>query len=228
MIYKYIILITNFSSFITLYFGYKYNEYIIAHYIFLTSLFSFIFHLFNEFNSLVSYDILNYFRIIDFFYSYKSIYITTTSLFFDYNNFIYNYNILINPLFLWLAIYKREKSNFLTIILPSLIGSVIPLSYFQRNNIIKPRIKNIYLFILLFMMLSNVIVYINEHNYDYYYIFHSIHHLLCFSIPTIVILYKINNKKLKNHFNYDFEIIERKRNTSSDMSSSNELNNIHV
>jgi hypothetical protein len=219
MIYnKYIILVTNLSSFITLYFGYKYKQYILAYYIFLTSIFSFIFHLFNEFNYLVSYDILNFFRIIDFLYSYQSIYITIISLFLDFNHFIYNYNVIMTPLFLWLAINQSEKHNFLTIIIPSLSASTFPLFYFQRNNFIKPLIKSKYLIILLLMTLSNIYVYINEHKYSDYYIFHSIHHILCFSIPSIVILYKNNNKKFNTHYLLDFQFIERKRNNSNDIS----------
>lgn len=218
---KTLILLTNFSSVSTLYFGYKYNESIISYYVFLTSLLSFIFHFFDEFDYLVSYDVLNYFRIIDFFYSYKSIYITLTCFLFDYNNFHYNYDIIINPLFLWLAVNEREKWKFLSIILPSLCGTIIPLSYFQINNIIKPRLKSYYLLVLLLMIFTNVFVYVNEQKIDYY-LFHSIHHLLCFSIPSVVILYKTNNKKYMNHFYYDINIsfgcIERKRNNSSDIS----------
>jgi hypothetical protein len=218
LLYKVIILLTNFSSITTLYIGYKYNEIIIANNIFLTSIFSFIFHLFDEFNYFVSYDILNYFRIIDFFYSYKSIYVTITCLLYDYNNINYNYEVLVNPLLLWLAINEREKQNFLITIVPSLCGIIIPLSYLQRNNIIRPHIKSHYLIILLLMIIINIFVYVTEKKYDNYHIFHSLHHILCFSIPCIVILYKSDNKKYMNHYEYSFDCIERKRNNSSDIS----------
>jgi hypothetical protein len=225
MIYKSLILLTNFSSLTTLYIGYKHNEYMIANFIFMTSLFSFIFHLFDEYNYFVSYDVLNYFRIIDFFYSYKSIYITLICLFFDYNNFHYNYNIIIDPLFLWLAINEREKNKFLTTILPTLIVSIMPVFYLQKQNIIYPLIKSYYLLVILSLIISNIFVYISETKFTNYHLFHSIHHLLCFSIPGFVILYKTNNKKFYNHYYIDIDIklnyiniIERKRN-SSDVSN---------
>ena len=74
---KIFIIITNLSSLITLYYGYKYKEYTITICILVTSLLSLIFHTFTEYPTL-SNENLNFLRLLDFYYSYKSIQIVST------------------------------------------------------------------------------------------------------------------------------------------------------
>ena len=193
---KIFIIITNLSSLITLYYGYKYKEYTITICILVTSLLSLIFHTFTEYPTL-SNENLNFLRLLDFYYSYKSIQIVSTNILIDYTIWNYNYDLIMTPIILTMATHLTEKNLFLTSIIPVTIGIILPIIYCNRNRLIKPRINDVRLWICLSLIIINIIVYSFEKKINYY-LFHSIHHLICFSVPGLLIQYKNNNKKLQN------------------------------
>lgn len=191
---KIFIILTNLSSIVTLYYGLKNKEYTIMYCIITTSIISLIFHLMTEY-SIVNADTLQFFRLLDFYYSYKSIYIVTTNVLTDYTINNFNYDIVINPLLLVMAKYLTQKNYFLMSIVPLSIGIISPVLFFKRKNIIKLDIRNIRFWICLSLILTNIIFYIYERNIDYY-IFHSGHHILCFSYPGLLIELKTHSKNI--------------------------------
>ena len=86
---KILIILSNLSSLITFYIGIQYEEYLVSQQILTTSFASIIYHGFDEFNA--TYKYIDYFRLVDFFMSYMSIYIICLSLFLTFDSFIYNY-----------------------------------------------------------------------------------------------------------------------------------------
>ncbi len=201
---KIFIILTNMSSIVTLYYGLKNKEYTIMYSIITTSIISLVFHLMTEY-SIVSVDTLEFFRLLDFYYSYKSIYIVTTNVLTDYTTSNFNYDIIINPVLLIMAKYLTNKKYFLISIIPLSIGIIFPVLFFNRNNIIKLNFKNIRFWISLSLILTNIIFYVYERNFDYY-VFHSVHHLLCFSYPGILIELKTFSKNI----NQEQKVIPKK------------------
>ncbi len=193
---KIFIILTNLSSIITLYYGLRYREYIIMYSIITTSIISLIFHLMTEF-PIVNADTLEFFRLLDFYYSYKSIYVVSTNLLTDYNINNFNYDLVISPVLLIMAKFLTKKNYFLISIVPLSVGIIIPLLYFNRKEIIRINTRDIRFWISLSLILSNIIFYIFEKNINYY-VFHSLHHLLCFSYPAILIELKNVSKSCKN------------------------------
>lgn len=197
MLGKILIILTNLSSIITLYYGIKNKEYTIMYCIITTSILSLIFHLFTEF-PLVGHEALSFFRLLDFYYSYKSIYIVSTN-FLVYNeekinnkNFNLNYDIVASPILLIMAKFLTNKDYFLISIIPLCVGIILPYLVFNRKNLIKINFRDIRFCICFTLILTNIIFYTMEKNIDYY-IFHSIHHLLCFSYPGLLIQLKHNS-----------------------------------
>lgn len=193
---KIFIILTNMSSIVTLYYGLKYREYTIMYCIITTSILSLIFHLFTEF-PLVNNDCLSFLRLLDFYYSYKSIYIVSTNILTDYTVNNYNYDLMTSPILLIMAKFLTKKNYFPISIIPLCIGIILPTLWLNRHQIIKINTRDIRFWISLFLILLNIIFYLFEKQMDYY-IFHSIHHLLCFSYPGLLIELKNISKGAKN------------------------------
>ncbi len=237
---KIFVIITNLSSIATLYYGHKYKEYTITFCIVVTSIISLIFHTFTEFNR-VSDKTLDFFRVLDFYYSYKSIYVVTTNLLIDYDVLHYNYDLLITPILLTMATFLTEKNYFVLSILPLSVGIILPILYLSKDKMIKPNIYDFKLYLILILVLINILVYIFE-KFVNYYIFHSIHHLICFSVPGLIIQYKFRNRNNISDKNIMFnknskeKVIKNKKETISKIPSlemitetvtTNILNNIN-
>ena len=196
MLGKIFIILTNLSSIITLYYGLKNKEYTIMYCIISTSILSLIFHLFTEF-PLVNHETLSFFRLLDFYYSYKSIYVVSTNFLTnikdtDNKNFNLNYDIVVSPVLLIMSKFLTNKNYFLISIIPLCVGIILPYLIYHRNHLIKINFRDIRFCVCFTLILTNIIFYIMEKNIDYY-IFHSVHHLLCFSYPGLLIQLKYNS-----------------------------------
>ncbi len=221
---KIFIIITNLSSIITLYYGHKYKEYTISICVFVTSILSLIFHAFTEYPN-ISSDNLSFLRLLDFYYSYKSIIVVTTNFLTDYTVWNYNYDLIMTPIVLTMATHLTEKKLFLSTIVPVTLGIILPILYFKRNSIIKPRLDDNRLWICMLLIITNIIVYSLEKQINYY-ILHSIHHLICFSVPGLLIEYKNNNKNLLNNNNVFVEKIIQKIPSMQTLNKISSLTNI--
>ncbi len=193
---KIFIILTNLSGLVTLYYGLKYKEYTIMLSIITTSIISLIFHLVSEY-PLVNEEWLSFLRLLDFYYSYKSIYIVTTNFLTDYTLNNVNYDIVVSPVLMIMAKFLTRKNYFAMSIIPLSFGIVLPLLLYNKNEIISINTRDKRFWITLCLILGNIIFYLFEKNVDYY-VFHSIHHLLCFSYPGLLIELKSISKNSPN------------------------------
>ena len=191
MIGKLLVIITNITSLLTIYTGYIYHEYIIALCVAVTSIMSLLLHLFTEYEY-VSDELLNLFRLLDFVFSYMSVYIVTTNFLLDYNNIHFNYHIMVTPVLISMAYLFTCKDMFLSHIVPCLMMIIMPILIYDRKNIIIPKLS-VRTFVLVILVMMNILTYQYERDVNYYYM-HSIHHIICFTIPGVVVEYKHFNR----------------------------------
>ncbi len=116
-----------------------------------------------------------------------------------------------------MATHLTNKQMFLKTIVPVTLALIIPIIYYKRHTIIKPRINDIRLLTCGLLIITNIIVYFLEKQINYY-ILHSIHHLICFSVPGLLIEYKNNNKNLLNENKIFVENIIKKIPSLTDIS----------
>ena len=178
---KVLLVVSNFSSMATLYYGLANKEYIISTCIVTTSIISAVFHMLETFE-FGSQSVLQLLRLLDFYYSYKSIYVVTTSLFLDYSMEFFYYDIPVQTILITLAVFFTGKDSFLLCIVPMCLGIIAPLLFYYRDRIITINPYDHHLALLITMVLLNIYFYMTETYYDYN-IFHSLHHLICFSTP---------------------------------------------
>lgn len=168
--------------------------------LFLTLFFSVGYHLFDEHLVALQGTTSYYFELMDLLFAHLSIIIF--GMFFigvNFGTFNIGYVIVWIPVLLFIFIAKvpffaTSMLLLLSIFIAYSINSYlnIPLEHITYNNIL--------FWVIIVLVITNLLVYKLEYMVSYAFM-HSIHHLLCFLLPGLIILHRHTGRRVQHCLN---------------------------
>jgi len=175
----YFVVFSNLASLPAIFYFQYYQKYYYSIQILLTSVFSFLHHLIHC--NFYNFDDKGLIDLLDNLYSYMSIYVFSIYLFLSNHNELKTELTIIQTILFSLN-YMRIDA---IIVLPINIFLILFITGIHYSNINKFYIKNVYIYIIIFMCIADISCFFIAAQQEYNY-FHSFHHLFSFTLPIFV------------------------------------------
>ncbi len=196
---RYLLVFSNIASFPSIMYFLKRKKYYISLQILFTAFFSFLHHLFS---SGLVYFSSTVFTNMDLLYSYWLIYTMQMYLFFPYSGTQVCFSRhIVYPILVLLSLIELDSlyNIFITFFIGLLNLILISASVVSNpeQQYFKINVFNIYFCLLTIMITINIYVFWQAYS-ESYELFHSLHHILCFSLPIIIDRYIVSEEKKRN------------------------------